>query len=603
MPKTEVDIEKEAISIVKNEKTTWEDATCFVTDKVAFVMRNVIRKCRKNFWGVFDEAQDPNTKRDKIWVHLTQEFVDAYRKNVDLDTKDINFKAKHPSASGKTKVVRQVTKNYLDDTYFGEDLDRLITDLGIDGTVVWQTTEVYDKKFKKNIPKRPRVDLLNVYIDPTSESIQEAYRFTVRNLMTADEVKKMKEWINTEDVEGVVGLAQNDSNLNGGISDGQSSSKFVDVYSMFGKIPKSLMTGKKEDAGIEIDGHIVASGLEQKGKARVHLIETYNGIKPYEEAWATRVPGRWYGLGPAEKLMWYQVWANAVVNIRVNRAYITQLGIFKIKKGAGITPQMISRLASNGAITVNSQDDIEQFQMDEASEASYKDEDIIQQRAMRVTGTYESATGEQLPSSTPATNAVIQNNASQNGFTLMKEGIGFFLQRWIKRQVLPILLTNLEMGDVVRMELEPDDLRKYDEDEVDRKLHGMLSQMNEQGVAVDPDEIEMNKQSALQKLKKSGSSRYITVDEVLDYLHYDCEVYITNETLDKGVLTNNLMTAMSLAPEYKEQIMQAFFDLSGLDLKPVQNQMVMPQTTQGQQIPTQQTQNPQQVFTNANLPM
>jgi len=599
--KLEVDIEREAIALVKNEKTTWETESCFVTDKVSFEMRNVIRKCRKNYWGVFDKPQDPNTGRDKIWVHLTQEFVDNFCPTRDLDAKDINVKAKHTSAIGKTKIVRQITKNYLDYTYFGEDLDTLINDLGIDGTAVWQTEEVYNSELKKNYPKRTRVDLLNVYIDPTAESIQKAYRFTVRNLMFADEVKKMKGWINTDEVEGVYGLAQTDEPLNGtGIATSGSGSKFVDVYVMHGKGPKYLITGKKNDTE-EIDIKIICSGLERKGNEKVHLIETYNGIKPYEEAWAKKVSNRWYGLGIAEKLMWYQIWANTVVNIRINRSYVSQLGIFKIKKGAGVTPQMIARLAANGAITVNSQDDIEQFQMNEASEASYKDEDVIQMRAQRVTGLHEAAIGEQLPASTPATNAVIQNNASQNIATLTKEGIGFFLQRWIKRQVWPILIKNLKVGEVLRMDLDPEDLRKYDEDEVNKKMALMLGQMNEQNVMVNPDDMILQKQGALDKLRSSGNERFITMDKVLDWLMYDCEVYISNETFDKGVLTNNLLTALTAAPEYKEQIMQAFFDIAGLNLKPAQPPM-MPGQMPGQSQPQGQ-QNPQKVFTNANLPV
>lgn len=601
--KLEVDIEKEAISILKNEKTTWETESCFITDKVSFEMRNVIRKCRKNYWGVFDEPKDKSTGRDKIWTHLTQEFVDSFCPTRDLDAKDINVRAKHGKAIRKTKVVRQVTKDYLDYTYFGEDLDTLITDLGIDGTAVWQIEEVYNPELKKKYPKRTRVDLLNVYIDPTSDSIQSAYRFTVRNLMFEDDVKKMKGWINTEDVKGQFGLAKTDDVIGTGTAT-QTGSKFVDVYRMHGKAPKYLITGKKEDTE-EIDIEIIGSGLEKAGSEKIHSIQTYNGIKPYEEAWAKKVPGRWYGLGPAEKLMWYQIWANTVVNIRINRSYVSQLGLFKIKKGAGVTPQMIAKLAANGAITVNAQDDIEQFQMNEASEASYKDEEIIQQRAQRVTGMHEAATGEQLPSSTPATNAVIQNNASQSIASLTKEGIGFFLQRIIKRQLWPILLSNLKIGEVIRMNLEPEELRSYDEDEVNKQVGEMLHQMNEQNIMIDHESVMLKKQGALDSLRNSGNDRYVTVDEAFDYAYYDCEVYITNESFDKGVLSNNLLTALSAAPEYKEQIMQAFFDIAGLNLKPIQPQMEQESMIPGQMRPQmgQPSQNPQKVFTNANLPM
>jgi hypothetical protein len=55
------DIEDAAAALVKREKNQWEDATVFVTDRVAFQMRNLIRILRKNYWGIFDEQIDPTT--------------------------------------------------------------------------------------------------------------------------------------------------------------------------------------------------------------------------------------------------------------------------------------------------------------------------------------------------------------------------------------------------------------------------------------------------------------------------------------------------------------------------------------------------------------
>ena len=129
------------------------------------------------------------------------------------------------------------------------------------------------------------------------------------------------------------------------------------------------MTGNTQDTE-EIDLHIVVSGIEA-GNSRVHLIETYDGLKPYEECWYAKIPGRWHGKGVTEKLMMLQLWINTIVNIRINRSYVQQLGLFTIRRGSGVTPAMISRLGVNGAVVVNSQDDIKQMVMQEASMASF----------------------------------------------------------------------------------------------------------------------------------------------------------------------------------------------------------------------------------------
>jgi len=62
----QIDIERAALSLVSNEKVGWETATAFVTEKVAFNMRNLIRQLRRNYWGVFEQPVDPQTGRKKI---------------------------------------------------------------------------------------------------------------------------------------------------------------------------------------------------------------------------------------------------------------------------------------------------------------------------------------------------------------------------------------------------------------------------------------------------------------------------------------------------------------------------------------------------------
>ena len=131
---TSDDIRAQAISLIKEEKNAWQDATAFVTEKVSFNMRNLLRTLRKNYWGVFDKPLDPMTGRKKIWVPLTESMVENVVKNIDLDQKDINFRAKKADAVGLASVARSLVKNRLDEMFFGEYLDELERVITIDGT-------------------------------------------------------------------------------------------------------------------------------------------------------------------------------------------------------------------------------------------------------------------------------------------------------------------------------------------------------------------------------------------------------------------------------------------------------------------------------------
>ncbi len=96
------DIEAEAITIVRGERQRWEVATAFITDRVNFKMRQLSRILRKNHYGLFDQPKDEFTGQEKIWYPLTEINVEAVVKNIDLDQKDIGFRAKNPDGYGVT---------------------------------------------------------------------------------------------------------------------------------------------------------------------------------------------------------------------------------------------------------------------------------------------------------------------------------------------------------------------------------------------------------------------------------------------------------------------------------------------------------------------
>lgn len=559
-----------AVSIVRGEKQRWEIATAFVTDRVSFKMRQLIRILRKNYYGIFDKPKDEYTGLEKIWYPLTEINVEAVVKNIDLDQKDINFRAKTVNGYEMTDLTRSAVKDKLRAMYFGQKLDDFERSLCIDGTAVWKTYEI-DKKLVIE-----KVDLLNIYIDPTTPSIQEAYRFTERTLMFPEEIQGMTGWINTDGIDANVpeGIPRIDPYYPARGGNGAFSNvKMIDVYELWGKIPKYLITGKNEDSTVEVEGHLVVSGIDTPGKERCHLIEINdkqdaegNYLKPYEEAWYTRVPNRWYGRGIAEKLLTLQIYSNIVFNTRINRSRISQLGLFKIKKGAGITPQMLSRLPANGAIMLNSMDDLQEIVMSEVGATSYKDEDVINSISERLTNAFEVATGESLPSSTPATNAALQSAAAKSGFSLIKDGIGGFLERWMDRHALPIIAKELTTGEVVRLTGDEDTFKAIVDRVVLYKALESLDKSFANGYVPSPQELANAMESARSKMLKNDMFINLVRSVMASELETIC--YVTNEEMDVAVTVTNLINLLNVAPEYKDAIVKQAFDLMGLQEPP-----------------------------------
>lgn len=572
---TTEDIKREAIRIIKDNKTEFEQGTCFVTEKIAFKMKEVIRTCRKNYWGIFDKPTDPRTGKKKVWVPLTESTVEATIKNYDTDTKDINWLAKDPKNKIVSKVIKGHTMNKLEEIDFGEKLDDMERRIAIDGTAVWKIWE--DKKDGKTFVNIVPVDLLNFYIDPTVNNIQEAEIVIERAIYTPDQVKANKKWMDTKDIKGDTNVMRNDGEVNIGYTN-QGTANLVDVYEFWGLAPKSLLTGRDKDKEVMEDIHIIASQIDGKN-AKVHLIEKYDGLKPYEEFWYTRVPGRWYGKGVAEKLMVLQQWINMIVNIRLVRATVSQLGIWKIKAGSGITPKQMSKLAVNGALKVNNMDDIEQLAIDEASESSYRDEEVVNSWAERVTSAFEAVTGEQMPATTTATIGAIQSRNARSQFVLIQKGIGMALERVLNRHFINYLQKSLKKQDVVRFTLSLDEIREFDE--ACAEIYAVNKMTTYESY------LEF-KQKYINDIKKEGNTRYAKIDSDIEFKDFDIKVFVKEEEVDKNMFVTDLLNMLRVAPEYKTQIIEQVFDILGINLMPAQEPAMLPQQGENIEIPQRQ---------------
>ena len=584
-------IEQEAIKIVDNERTRWEDALVFVTDKVAFRMRELIRELRKAYWGIFDQPLDPHTGRELLWVHLSMAIVEDIRKNTDLDLKDIGFRARHPKGYALTDVTRAAVRERLTKMNLGETLDQDQGTVLIDGTVVWKTWESNEEL------RRRTVDLLNFYIDPTEDNIQSAYRVSERALMLPEEIMRMDGWMNNkslDDLKASTTIARTDDMRLTSAAEPRTA-KYRDVWEMWGKIPKWLITKNKEDVE-EVDAQLVVSGLEA-GNPLLHLVKANdkkdpegNPLKPYEEWRPVKVAGRWYGIGPVERMLSLQEYANEVLNMRRNKNRLSQLGIFKIKKGRGITPQMISKLPANGAIVVTDVDDITQMPIEAAGPDSYKDEEVIQAWAQRVTSAFPVASGEVLPASTTATSAAISNQNAKSAYTLMKEATGHFLTRWIDRHALPIIAKKLKPKTIVR--LLNDDSKFVDI--IDRviafKVQKQMDEIYEQGLVPTPQQLAEAVESCRDRLRSSPELFFETTEEIVANM-LDSELQITNENLDVGTTVNNLINMLNVAPEQRDSIIPQVYDLLGLAVpKPINPQMMGLPAGQPEQFPQENLQ-------------
>ena len=561
------DLQQEAISIVRQEVSAYSAPEVWITDRVSFSVKPLINKLRKNYWGVFDNPKDKITGKKKIWAPLTRLIVDNTRKNVDLDSKDHNFQSRRPGGFGVTQLLRAFTRDYLDRTYYGEDLDDTTFSVCVDPVAIMKV--VPTKRDGKTHVDRFSVDPLNIFIDPQAKDIQSAYRFTERSLMDAEQMKQMEgNWIDVDKADFSGSKIERDP-LNGSILTGQTTN-YADVYEMWGKIPKYLITGKKETDTEEIDGHIVVSGLDGSNPV-LHLIEKNtnkdqdgNIVKPYEDTRYMKTNWGFYGVSPAMMVMDIQEWMNTIINLRINKNTIAQLGLFKVRTGSNINTNSLTRLVSNGVIKVQNMDDLDNFQIPEAGPGSYNDEATAKQWATEVTSAFDVVRGT-LPSTATATAAVIQDRNAKSSFVIVRDGLARFSERVITRHILPYMPQMIKETGIIRYMDDMEDIEELRERVVSELAMKQLKKIKRKGMIV-PTEQEMLR-AMEQAERKLAQNKDLFVKILNDIIveGIDARVIITNEKLDVGTTAQNLLNLIGLLPEQaRNQTAAELFDILGL---------------------------------------
>lgn len=554
----------------------------FVTDKVSYVMSNVTKRARKNYLGVFDEPYDSVTGDEKFFPPLTEAFTDGVIKSIDFDTKDVSLFTNSKANPRAVRVAKALLKKELDKAEFAKVVNKLTSHLAIDGHGILKFVE--DRENGKKVMRVYVVDIMNIVVDQSAESLHDATGFMERSLMNYDEVnRKRSVWQNVDEVlknSGSTDFSRYPKGVLGQLTKG--TAPLYPIYEYWGQVDKSWITGNPADAGKWSEGNIVAANVQDAGKL-VILYKAFNkkGLRPYEDVPLKKVIGRLQGRGVPEQLFGTQKYLNMIVNIRKKNAQILQNGLFKAKRGLGLTADsIISKISAGGIVQVDEMDDFQQMPIDDTRQASYADEDRLVQWGERNTGAYDVRRGEMQAASSPATNTLIQDRNSRDLFQLIQENIGAMLEAFIQKHVLPWVIENATDGDIVNYTGDIKELESIDDAEVEREANtALVTYVEKYKRYPDPNQVMAAMEKAKKKLSSMGTTRRLEVrKKMLTSTDFGVKVQLTSEAIDRNTMLARLqeMLAISLqspgALDVDPQgIMDEMFDLLDIDLGRVYN--------------------------------
>lgn len=578
---TPTDKEQRAITFAQKNYAAMKDQLAFVTDRVAFDMVNIVKRARKNYYGIFDVTHDTVTGLEKYWMPLTETIVETVRKTVDIDTKNFLIYTTNEVLPGWARVQQHVFYDKLRRIRWGPKLNDTIARSIIDGTAILKACKEYDPKFKKWVRVPVPVDRLNFLSDMSADWLTDAPVKMERSIMTPDEFKTYgKIWDNVEYAVATKDVNRVDDLQLGGqsaLSSTRQETPYIVVWEIWGKVPLDVLTGNPDDEMEVFDGHVVISGMGQSKGTQivVHLIEENEhvyGLAPYQEIRMRKCPNRWDGRGVPEQLFGAQEYGNMVSNLRKNNAQILQNGLFKAKIGRGITSEVVAQAVAGGIIPVYDMDDLQSLPVQDVRQSSYLDEDRITGWAQRQTFASDAVQGANQPASMAATTATIQDRNSRNAFDLIDEEFGMAFSRFFENFILPYLPEEYDAEETIRVTGDASDLQTLDETYVNHVVNTQVIDYVKKNVSVpSADVIEREKKRALDKLRRMGRNRWLKLTKELHEQEYGLEVVVVNERIDRALIIQQLKEMYSSAssnPMSKydpDKIMEETLRLMGLD--------------------------------------
>jgi len=557
--------EQKAIAILKDEISEWKQGLSFVTDNVVYDGLAAVKKARKNYFGIFDEERDPQTNRKKIFIPFTEWTCETVLKNIDIDTKDIEVKAKHPDSYKVAQIFRYVLRYYLNKIHFGKKLNDLLRSTVIDGTA-------FLKVWKENGELKLRVvDRLNMIVDPTAPDSSETPMIE-RNLLTLPEFQEY-DWANKEFVKGTKSLDRTGLDAFS-MSNQNTQVPYVEVYERYGYFPKFVFTENEKDEDYvygkvcyssEGTSYIVHQAKEQKDN-------------PYQEFKFKDLVNRFDGRGVPEMLFQIQAYLNETVNIRLNTARIAQAGLWEVR--GNITPQQLKRLFTTGAIKTSQEGDITKIDTGTVDPSSYKDEDQAYLWGQRVTQTQAE---DEIAPSKPATNALIEERGASKSYNLIMEGIFLNLKKVLEEKMVPIIRSIIKDGDIIRITGDVGSLRELDKELAKSVIYERKEKEFADYLARTPissvDEANMliqqfvtEQEAEIEKLATEigqyGEDRFPELSKELFNTDFDIDLEMGDEQINKGVMVNQLIQTMGILGQLGkpvDDVAREIFDTLGLD--------------------------------------
>jgi len=554
-------MEKENIfQIIRNEVDDYVFNTIEIVEGYYFSTYQTIKRNHLYINSQF-QNKTPYNNRERIFFNVVKPVCLLASRAIDLDTKNIVLQALNPTSEYATFLLRKEIEYWCKRNNIDHLLNQIADELPVYGSAVI-------KKTKKGATL---VDLRRLFLDPTVEDISNSRFITIKHYLTTSQLRaKVKDGWDKDAIDKLILNHRNrtmapQSYERSGQLNAVVSTPYIEVYERYGELKSDTLN---DDGNDEYVRSLVIAAQPFNVSISKDGMREENGIILFKSEWKKDYPfqdfhyyktrGRWLGVGVIEDLFSAQERRNEMANQKRVAMEISSMVLMQSDQ-----PTIVSNVLTDtqsGDVLVNA--NLQPVANEQRSLAAFgQEEQLYDGLAKNITFSYDAFRGEALPASTPATNAVIQNQNAGSVYVYKQKSFANGFRQFMNEYVLPQVIKDLTNEHILAFTGTVDELDKFDTIHAQSIVNKLIIKNLLDGKPVYAGDKAKMFTEAVNSLKKRGAQRFVNIKDDLfadPELEYDFN--IIGEQQNQNVMAQNLQNFMGSLRniDLNDPVMRAF---------------------------------------------
>jgi len=503
--------QKDYIKEIESFINEYEQGNIEVSPGVSYSMRAVNEESYRLYNAQFATGKIEPSGFIRAFMRKAWVIYRTLVMNSDIDLKNMNIRSLNGVKVRLAALIKMAFVSHLSRNMFGEFIDKVM------GEMCWFGTSIV-KRFDGTVDT---VDLRNYITEPNIQNPQERRHLEMCHYSYDKMLSYKKDWGNKwEEVEEVWEKMQ---------KEGESQFKVLEFWTFNNEGRKICVKAldntitEKEHAEtasewspyIQLDVFVTPYKKKRNSKRLQKTLGVYEDMFPYEQFDLFRVFGRQQAFGVGELLSDISIVYNTVFNTTIKNVQKASMGVHIHNAVAGVSgmsellQENIANLLEGGVISLAPGESINNFPWD----AKIQDFDMMENKLYelmrQIIGITAQGTGEEVPASTSATQASINQQNANTVYDFVRERMHHGMKKLFNNGYAEDIWDEIDENELTAIVGDPTQLQEMDNFYMDNAMNKWALDVKEvSGVYPSKEEFISNREKIRQELLSQKDMRF-----------------------------------------------------------------------------------------------